>query len=387
MQKNKRVCILVFSNVVGDIRVLREIEMARQHYQVDVIGFGDWHPPEGVRFISLPRKNVFPPLKYLLLFAGKINDKYFDRYFWLKPQYRKAFEYLQQGNYDLVHANDWHALPVAGLWGQQSHSKVLYDAHEYTPYQFNENILTHVLYRPYRMYLLNKYHSGTSAMIDASPEFSRLYKENFGWVSTTIMNTPYYVKTKFKPVDPSKINIIHHGLASPGRQQEELINMIKLAGNRFHLFLMIVPKMYPRYYSWLKSYAKRNAPNQVTFLDPVQPTEIVRRINQFDLGIPYLQSKQLNGFYSQPNKFFDFIMAGLGVITAPQKGMASIIDEYQVGCVSETQSIQAMADLLNSLDDEQINMFKKNSIKAAKELNAEIEMEKLRSIYQSMLSA
>ena len=100
MSKNKKVCILSFSNIGRDSRVLREIDMAHQHYHVDVIGYGSWQPPEGVRFFSLERKIVFTPLKYILLVAGKLYNKCFDRYFWLKPQYRQALEIIEEGKYE-----------------------------------------------------------------------------------------------------------------------------------------------------------------------------------------------------------------------------------------------------------------------------------------------
>jgi len=380
----KKICIISFSTIGRDFRVQREIEMARTSFEVTVIGYGAWEPFDNVKYIQLSetrRTKGYLLCLLIKLLLGYFFHDFYNAAYWGKSEYKQAVSIIKNGKFDLVHANDWAALPVAAEAAAHIKTKVLFDAHEYYPYQINQDIFSTILLKPYREYILRKFQNVFDAMVDASTEFSRLYKENFGWDSTTILNAPYYEKNTFKPVDPRQIRIIYHGLAVPNRQQEELINMIKLADNRYHLFMMLVPGINARYYSWLKSYGQKKAPNRVTFLDPVQPEEVVETIKQFDLGIPYLKSKQLNQFYAQQNKFFEYMMAGLGVITTPQKGLAGIINKYQVGCVAESQSAQALADLLNSLDDKEINMFKRNSIKAAKTFNAKNEMKKLERVY------
>ena len=47
----KKICILSFSNVARDGRVLRQVDAVRQHYDVDVVAQGEWTPPAGVRYL------------------------------------------------------------------------------------------------------------------------------------------------------------------------------------------------------------------------------------------------------------------------------------------------------------------------------------------------
>jgi hypothetical protein len=79
-------------------------------------------------------------------------------------------------------------------------------------------------------------------------------------------------------------------------------------------------------------------------------------------------------------------MAGLAVAVTPLPMMQSIVEEYKLGVVSDDQSIASLARRLNSLQLDDFNTFKKNSLAAAQTLNAEKEMDRLSDIYARMLA-
>ena len=381
MSNNKKVCILSFSNISWDSRVLREIDMARQHYQVDVIGYGNWQPPERVRFFSLARKIVFPPLKYLLLVLGKFDNKCFDRYFWLKPQYRQALEIIEEGEYDLVHANDWDALPVAARGRQKNRCRVLYDAHEFS-LGLNRDIPLSKINQSYRQFLFSSYGSYVDRRITVADGIEALYQKYFEWTFDIVRNSPFYQKSKFKPVLQEKIHLVHHGGAMPGRFLELFIKMMKTVDHRFYLHFYLLPT-YRSYLKKLKQLARNNS--HIIFHDPVLPNLLVQELSQYDIGIPLIDVEKKSYENSLPNKFFDFIMAGLMVAVSPLPMMKKYIDDYQIGMYSIDRSPVKLAELLNSLTTNQINHFKKRSLEAAKVLNAEVEMDKLHKIYASLL--
>ena len=381
MSKNKKVCILSFSNIAWDSRVLREIDMARQYYQVDVVGYGSWQPPEGVRFFSLARKIVFPPLKYLLLVAGKLDNKCFDRYFWLKPQYRQALEIIMEGEYDLVHANDWDSLPVAVKGRQNCGCRVLYDAHEFS-LGINIDIPLSKTYQSYQQFLFSRYGSFVDRRITVAKRFEALYHDYFEWTFDIVRNSPFYQESKFKPALQDEIHLVHHGGAMPGRFLESFIKMMETVDHRFYLHFYLMPT-YWSYLENLKRLAKKNS--HIIFHDPVPPSLLVQELSRYDIGIPLIDVEKRSYINSLPNKFFDFIMAGLMVAVSPLPMMKKYIDEYQIGMYSIDRSPKKLAELLNSLTTNQINRFKKRSLEAAKVLNAGVEMDKLHKIYETLL--
>jgi len=106
-------------------------------------------------------------------------------------------------------------------------------------------------------------------------------------------------------------------------------------------------------------------PDRVRFLPTVPTQEIALRISSFDLGIHLIPPHSINNRYALPNKFFEFIQAGLGVVTGPSPEMAKIVNEHSLGVVTESFEIEEVARILNSLDWSQIELFRKNSRQAA----------------------
>jgi glycosyltransferase involved in cell wall biosynthesis len=388
MAKNIKVCILSFSQIARDSRILREIELARQHFLVDVIGYGDWQPPAGVNFIQVPRnhRSLWFLVRYFsLLVLGRFFSRFYESAFWLKAEYAAANRLIAENHYDLIHANDWDALPVAVQGNQNKQTKVLFDAHEFSPEQESDKLVWRMSVKLYKTFLLKRNITKADKVITVSSGIAALYKKRFQIDCNLVMNARPYEKVAFKPAG-EMINLVHHGFANPGRQLEKMIQMIPLLDPRYVLNLMLVGGQNERYLDKLKEFALKIAHGRVKFVDPVSPDAILLVINQFDLGIPFLSAPNLNILYSLPNKFFDFIMAGLGVVVPPLPSMVQVVNQYAIGQVAASQSPEDMAALLNSLTADDINRFKRNSLELAKTFNAENEMKKLLHIYQELLA-
>lgn len=384
----KRICILSFSNIYNDRRVQRQIEAAHTHFDITVIGYKRFSPPENVRYIELIKtKRSFPfQLKYFFfLVLGRFFASFYEKAFWLKPEYNQAADYIQKHRFDLIHANDWDGLPVAVRGIKKDGSKVLFDAHEFSPEQEADNWIWCILIKPFREYLLHKNLPKIDEMITVSGKIGELYKNYFHIQPKIILNAHNYQPSKLNRLDAEEIHIIHHGRAIPMRHLEDLIDLIALCDDRFKLNFMLIPGSNKKYLNKMMRLSQQKAPGKVLFLDPVQPSAIISKINQFDVGIPFLRSPNLNIYYALPNKFFDFILAGLGIVTSPLPAMAEIIREYNIGRVAASQSPKDMAATLNTLTVEEINQFKRNSLQLAKEFNAETEMGKLQRIYKDTL--
>ncbi len=112
----------------------------------------------------------------------------------------------------------------------------------------------------------------------------------------------------------------------------------------------------------------------------------LRDLTEFDIGIPLLAATQTTYFNSLPNKFFDFIMAGLAVAVSPLPMMEEIVRHHNIGILSADQTPESMASALSRVQPEMINTYKKNALQLARTLNAEAEMEKLKQIYDRLLS-
>ncbi len=380
----KKICILSFSNITNDSRVLREVDIAKKHYKVFVIAYGKWDHPEGVVYYQQERKNVFPLIKYLFLFLGLIQPKYFNKYYWLKTQYKKALSIIINGKFDLVHANDWDSLPIAGIYKKLNFgdTKFIFDAHEYN-LDFNNTVFLGSIYQKYRRFLFREYGEFVDSRITVAESMEKLYRRDFDWKFKIILNAPYYQKTNIKKCNSREIHMVHHGGALRPRFIEEMMKIMDYLDDKyiFHFYLIAGDL---QYLNELKKKS-RDIKGRILIHDPISPNNIVTEISQYDIGIPLLKVNKESYFYSLPNKFFDYIMAGIMIVVSPLPMMTYVIDQYKVGLYSSDQSPQGMANLIRNLSPEEINQYKKNSLKAAKVLNAETEMKKLLEIYKSVI--
>ena len=382
----KSICILSFSNIAWDSRVLREITAAKPFYSLSVVGFNGWDTPQDVEFYQINKRGNNDSIykKLWLLFLGKLNLKHFESYYWGNKEYHEAYELLKNKKFDLIHANDLNTLPLAIKLSHESGCKVLFDAHEYSPGQGYRNIISEFFFKDYRNGLLKRFGPSAHAMITVSEGIVELYRKNFNLKASVIYNAPNYFPAIFRRVDEDHIRIVHHGLAEKSRSLEEIIYLIREIKQNFTINFYLVDKE-QGYLKELKDIVRINKLHRVKFYDPIKPHEIPRILNQYDLGIHLLKGTNLNHQNALPNKFFDFIMAGLGVVTYPTPMIEKIIKENSIGVVAQQNTVDSVVSILNSLTPQQINRFKKNSLRLAKTLNSENESKKLLRIYDQLI--
>ena len=105
-------------------------------------------------------------------------------------------------------------------------------------------------------------------------------------------------------------------------------------------------------------------------------------LNSYDIGLYYLEPTGFNVTFNLPNKFFEFIQARLALAIGPSPNMAEVVRQYQCGFIAEEFSIESMVNTLKDLTSEKIDLAKKNSDIAAKDLCYEKESERLLNLIQ-----
>lgn len=115
----------------------------------------------------------------------------------------------------------------------------------------------------------------------------------------------------------------------------------------------------------LKKRAKIQKLNNIIFLDPMPKVELVDILSSADIGIQVLAN--ISSFYygTSPNKFFDYLAAGLPVLNNYPGWLADLIKEYKCGHVVESDNPKAFADKLIHLS-ENPDIIKQMSFNARK---------------------
>jgi glycosyltransferase involved in cell wall biosynthesis len=410
----KSICILAFSPIAQDARVLRQIKYLSPFYDLTVIGYGSapsaYQKPPHIKWIQLSQQaqpeipNLVTALKNhdltnihfrkrirrkarnffnkVLLLAGYIFSPAYELWYRRQADYREALQYTVNLQCHAYHANDWNTLPILAEAAQRNKAALVLDLHEYAPLEY-ENRPQWWIKKNLIAYILNKYSSQVNAMTTVAVPIANKYRDEFGFDPIVIMNAPEKLSSLPHMMVNPTINLIHHGVASNIRHPELMIKTIARCDERYNLHLMFI---YNDYVETLRRMAETIAPGRVFFHDPVPPEDITKYIARFDVGFFVLPPINFNYKFALPNKFFEFICAGLAVCIGPSPAMAEIVKSYGIGVVCDTFDPEAMASMINRISTKQWVGMRQAATKASYELNAHVEMKKLVNIYGDLLS-
>lgn len=388
-RRNKRIGIITFSKVASDSRVQRQIYNAAEKYEVVVVGEGKWVPEKhNISYYELPISQSNTGwadffLNGFRVFLSVLPGFWHFRW-WRYDRFEFAYQRLRENELDLIHINDDFALPSGIAAGLDSGCKTIFDAHEFSPDQKREGTIKKWLFTLFTSYIIIAMGRKADAFITVSEGIAGLYRRIFGFDPCVIMNAPLRKEPVNQEFKPEKIRIIHHGQAAPKRNLELLIDVASRLDKRYSLHFLLTHKS-KAYLDFIKEYAKVNSPGNVFFHPPVSPNQIVDLLGQYDVGIHILIDDVLNHKYALPNKFFDFISAGLAVVIGPSPEMVKISSRYDFGIVAPSFDPETISDILNSISPEEILLKKEASRKASYYLNGEIEMDKLSGLYDTLL--
>ena len=336
---------------------------------------------EGVEFILL---DSVEPSSFLTKakHAARLLSRRHDAYYWGWTHMKQAITKLSKVKPDIIIANDIDALPLA--LKISNGAKVIFDAHEYAPREFEDNLIWRVFFQAYKNYLCHRYIPYVDGMITVSQSIADEYERCFGRKPIVLTNAAEYHFIEPRKTDPSRIRMIHHGIGIKSRRTETLIDMMDLLDGRFELHLMLVPGS-PQYIEALKNRA-RSKPN-IKFVEAVPMTSIVPTLALYDVGIYFVEPSNFNYRYALPNKFFEFIQARLALVGGPSPEMARIVLTHECGVVAQNFSPKALALALTHLTAERIDGFKRASNRLARFMSAETNCKSMLELVEDLINS
>jgi len=357
---NKKILIMAITDLSKSPRPIRQIKALKDKNIVDTIGLKASGLEE--KFYKLKKSSIvveFLRLPLLLFRAYKLY--YWDRY------KKRVLKKIKNKSYDLIIVHEVRMLPLA--FKISDTSKIVLDAHEYSPENFEDNLIWRIFIKHFYIYLCNNFINKCDKVITVCDGISELYSKNFNVNCKVVTNATEYFNLIPQSSDSDKIRIIHHGNASSSRKLELMIEMMRHLDRRFELYLMLVANRTNKiYFNKLKKLSKNY--NNIYFLDPVPYNEIVPYSNQFDIGIQFHPPVNINLKFGLGNKFFEFIQSRLAIAIGPSVEMMKIVKKYNLGVVSDTFKPLDMAKKLNELSKDEIFRFKNNSHNNALELSS-----------------
>jgi len=376
----KRVLIVHFANLNKAGRVIKEIEALKEDYYLDTIGIiGSGY--QDVGFFKYKPNGLKTKIDKVIRL---LNIQFFRYGHVLSQDYNlgciEGIEHLLRPDIIIAHNSTGLYFSRCLCKEKEWDIPIILNEHEY---EFDDvgNFISSLTKRPMRYYL--RHHYNDACKIIACGEYiAREYEKTFNIPNGSVEVIPN-VRDYFESITPHKtdennIKLVHHGIAIPGRQLEDLVKIMDyLDPDRYslHLYLMQTDK---RYYSSINELCKRYSNIEIHV--PVEYGQIPTMLNDYDIGISFVPPDSFNHIYCLPNKFFEFVQGRLAIAVGNSPQMAEYIERYDLGVYCNEYSSKEIASRIASLSTDDIERFKSNSNKHAYELSSEMIIPRLKKI-------
>jgi len=299
----------------------------------------------------------------------------------------KSFLFLIKKPLTIIHCHDLWVLPAAVLLTLLKKCHLIYDAHEFYGGLeiFNRNKIRKKIWMAVE-YLAIPW---VDVLITVSEPLAELYQEKYPKLKNVrvIRNLPKMeafrrgLKSKGFAVTENAV-VLYQGHFRPGRGLLNLVEAFSVIEDA-HLVMIGGGELEE---DLKRIVEKKNLTKRVTFVGYIPTDELIRTSAQADLGVVLFEPTSINYSYALPNKFFEYIMAGLPVLASKIKTFEDYVENYQVGLTVDPFNIamisQSLVDMLS--DKEKMTQWRLNSLKASKELNWEMEAKKMNQIYENI---
>ncbi|WP_377845020.1 glycosyltransferase [Bosea sp. UC22_33] len=283
-------------------------------------------------------------------------------------------------------ANDWHMLPVAMALAERHGGIVGYDTHEYALEEYGHRLawkLTRVpLVRAVEGAGLARARVRTAVSAGIGADIARIY--GLPEPLQEIRNVPDRHDVPFRAVG-SRCSILFHGILAPNRGIEECLESVPLWRPEFEFVLRGPGER--SYLDLIEQTIDRLKIRDRVRLDPPVPmVELVARATESDIGIVTLPPSSKHNLYALPNKFFEYVQAGLALIVSDLPDMRALVERHGFAVLTENLTPEAIAAAVNGLDAARVEALKRRSLAAAQELNWDVERSRLVSLYESAVN-
>lgn len=227
-------------------------------------------------------------------------------------------------------------------------------------------------------------------VITVSDSIAELYNEQYGILPIVIRNlspssqsiTPYS-RAELNFNDNSLLLILQGGGINIDKGAEELIEAVRITEN-VSLIIAGSGDVVPELKLMVEIYGLSD---RIKFFPAMPWKELMRLTKSADAGVILEKDTNINYRFSLPNKLFDYISAGIPVITGNLPEISKIVSSYNCGISVSDITPEDIRNAIIRLRDnhEFLGTLKQNSVITSDMLNWEKEKEKVITLYSKII--
>lgn len=331
------VYVSVSNDLVTDQRVAKVCTtLYHRGYKVCLIGR---QLPSSLPLIEQPYKQIRLRLFFLKgpLFYACLN--------------LRLFFYLLFKKTDILHANDLDTLLANYLVSIIRNKPLVYDSHEYftgVP-ELAHNHFARRSWKAIEKWILPR----LKYCITVNQSIANLYLQEYGVQFHVLRNMPMrWQETPLPsradlglPVDRTLILLQGNGI-NIHRGAEELTEAMQFIDEQFLLLIIGNGDVLPKLKTMVSSLA---LDNKVWIMDRMPYERLKNYTACSDLGVTLDKDNNLNYRFSLPNKIFDYLQAGIPVLSSRLPELEHIVKNYKVGWLLDEVTPTGIAQKIHSI--------------------------------------
>ena len=369
MSRPQHICHITTVHPSKDVRIFRKecISLAKAGYKVTLIVVnGESEQVDGVEILGVPVE-----------FGNRLQR--FSKA--TKAAYQKALDLKA----DLYHFHDPEFLPY-GVRLMETGVPVIFDSHENTGQQI---LSKHYIPPPLRKLISKLYHGyeqrkarKLSAIITATEHIND-YFSNFHRKVVSVMNYPMLHEVPEKPShDKRETKVAYVGSITAIRGAREMVEAMETVEGQLMLGGSFSPAALENELESGPGW------NKVEVLGYLNREQIWNLYSTCSVGL-VLFWPEPNHVEAQPNKIFEYMMAGLPVIGSHFPLWKDIIETEDCGICVDPMDTKAISEAINTIlqnKEQSIAMGQRGRKAVEERYNWSKEEAKLLSLYQDLLS-
>jgi len=322
------------SEYTVDSRVRNETESLKNQYEIDVYCLNN-----GMNSVDESRNGI-----RLTRFGIHSSNK-ITRFI---TSYIAMLFYSLKQNITMVHAHDLNALPVAFLISKMKRVPLIYDSHELWSESTHGKYPQWVISFAKRIEIYCAHRA--KHVITVSESIAEHLKKLFDNKNVSVIrNVPSYVhdgsfnlfREKFGIPSSTPI-FLYQGLISEARGVKMILDALALLDKELHYSFVFLGNG-PFKVNLKNLVSDYQLSERVLIEDAVSQDVLLKYTSSADIGVHAIDNSCLNHDYCLPNKIFEYVNAGIGVICPDLTELSKFINVEKVGTTYTCEDANALS--------------------------------------------
>ncbi len=297
----------------------------------------------------------------------------------------RLFLFLLFHKVDILFSNDLDTLPANYLASGIRHRPLIHDCHEYfrgVP-ELNGRGIVAGLWK----FLEDRFFPNLKTVIAVNSSIAKIYRKEYGNDIKVIRNVPVRrpvndpkKKSDFGIHEDQKV-ILYQGAVNMDRGLEEAIQAMRFVKSQAVLVIIGTGDIIEK----LKHLViDLDLSGKVIFTGQIPFRHLHSYSLMADIGLSIEKDVSLNYHYCLPNKFLDYIQAGVPVIISPMPEMQTIVEKYNIGEIISSHEPLYLAGMMDEMleNKDKLAIFRENIKKASIDLCWEKEEPEFFKIFE-----